>query len=234
MLLAVQGQEVSQVELAQVKLFSALNEEELTAAAARGRQVVYPGGATVFVRGQEADGLYVILSGRVKVVMLCPDGREKTLAILGPGEVLGEVALFGAELRSAGVETLETTTFLVISPADFRALLETMPALSSEVIILLAERLRRANRQIEELAFLNARSRVICALISLGEEHGRRSGEGVFIPLSLTHAEMAKLAGVTRETTTKALGDLQQSKFVVLARGSIRLPDLAGLKRELF
>ena len=220
------------MELRKVKLFSKLEPEELSQIEKTARERVYPRGATVFVSGQEADGLYIIYTGRVKVVMLYPDGREKTLAIFREGETLGEVTLYGSELRSATVETLETTTFLVISRESFQSLLMNMPRLCVEVIELLSKRLRRANRHIEELTFLNARSRVICALIYLAEEHGRKKGQEVQIAFSLTHAELAKLVGVSRETVTKVLIELQDKKMIDVRRGKIKINSFAGLQQQ--
>lgn len=222
------------MDLSKVKLFSELNPEERQLIVETARESVYPPSATVFVCGEEASGLFIIVSGRVKVFKLNPDGREKTLAILGEGDTLGEVSLYGDSLRSATVETLETTSFLVISRDSFQSLLEKIPRLSMKIIELLSERLRRANQQIEELFFMNARSRVICSLIHLAEEHGRKKGEGMIILFSLTHAELAKLAGVTRETATKVLSELRDCELISLPRGRIELKDLPGLKKELF
>jgi len=221
------------LNLQKVKLFSDLTTEELEQIKWTARECVYPRGMTVFVKDQEADGLYIICAGLVKVMILYSDGREKTLAILGEGDILGEVTLYGSELRSASVETLAVTTFLIISREQFHSLLLAIPRLSFKVIELLSWRLRRANQQIEELAFLNARSKVICALIYLAEEHGREVGNETYVLLSLTHAELAKLAGVTRETVTKILGELQDKKLISVAKSNIKVTDLTLLRREL-
>ncbi len=221
------------MDLRKISLFSELGPEELETVKSAAKLRVYPKGATVFVSGQEADGLYMIQIGRVKVLMLYPDGREKTLALIGEGEALGEVTLYGSELRSATVETLETTTFLVISRERFQSLLLTIPRLSIKIIELLSSRLRRANQQIEELTFHNARSRVICALIYLAEEHGRKTKQEIQIAFPLTHAELAKLVGVARETVTKVLIELQDQKLIDVMRGRIKIMDLAGLHQQL-
>lgn len=222
------------MNLQAVKLFEGLEAKDLELIGEAGRSCVYPPGTTVFVGGQEADGLYVVLAGRIKVSMLCPEGREKTLAIMTAGETLGEVTLFGRSERSATIETLETTQFLVISRENFYALLNKVPSLSIRIIEIIADRLRRANKQIEELTFHNARSRVIYALIYLAEEHGRKKGGGMVIYFSLTHAELAKLAGVTRETVTKILNELKDKELLNLPRGRIELLDLSGLKQQIF
>jgi CRP/FNR family transcriptional regulator len=88
----------------------------------------------------------ILTSGHVKVFMLHADGREKTLDILSEGDILGEMTLFGSELRSATVETLEETTFIVISKEDFQLLIMEIPKLAIHVIEMLSERLRQANQ----------------------------------------------------------------------------------------
>ena len=221
------------MDLKKIKLFSDLGVEELEQLKKVAQERVYPRKAIVFVGGQEADGLYIIQSGRVKALMLYPDGREKTLAIIGEGEILGEVSLYGSELRSATVETLETTTFLVIPRDVFQALLISIPSLSVQVIQLLSGRLRRANQQIEELTFLNARSRVICGLFCLAEEHGCKTGQETQILFPLTHAELAKFVAVSRETVTKVLNELQVKKLIQMARGRIKILNMAELKQEI-
>jgi len=221
------------MELQAMKLFCDLQEEGLQQVKEVTQERVYPKGATVFVGGQEADGLYIVQSGRVKVLMLYPDGREKTLAIVREGETLGEVTLYGSELRSATVETLETTRFLVIPREHIRSLLLAMPVLSVRLIELLSQRLRRANRQIEELTFHNSRSRVICGLICLAEEHGCAAGQQTQILFPLTHAELAKLVAVSRETVTKVLGELQEKDLIQMVRGRIKINRVAELKQEI-
>jgi len=222
------------VELIKIKLFNTLEEAELAKIKEMANERIYPKGTTVFVSGQKTDGLYVICSGRVKVLMLYPDGREKTLAILREGEILGEVTLYGSELRSATVVTLETTTFLFIAQENFQALLLSIPRLSVRIIELLSRRLRGANRQIEELTFLNARSRVICGLICLAEEHGCEAGRETELLFPLTHNELAQFVGVSRETTTKVLNELRKKALISTNRGRISVPDQAALQRQVF
>lgn len=220
------------MDLTKIKLFEGLSGEEIDTICSRAVKRVYPAGSTVFVGGQEADGLYIIVSGRVKVLMLYPDGREKTLAVLGPGETVGELVLFGSDLRSANVETMETTAFLVIAREIIRTLLLETPTLAVRIIELLSARLRRANNQIEELTFHNARSRVIYTIVHLTEEHGRKVGQNLELQFPLTHVELAKLVGVTRETVTKILSDLQKKDLISYNHSRIKVADLEKLKIE--
>ncbi len=221
------------VNLHQITLFQDLNQEELSLVAAKVAERVFPKGVTLFVEGQETDGLYIIKSGLVKVYMLHRDGREKTLAILTPGDVLGEMTVYGSDLRSATVETLELTTFLIINKVDFRSLLFKIPKISISMIEMISNRLRQANRQIQELSFMNSRSRVICNLLHLAEEHGKIVRGEIGIPLRLTHAELGKLAGVSRETVTKVLVELQDNNLIDSNNKQLRVLEMVKRQREV-
>ncbi len=221
------------MDLKKIKLFSDLEEGELEQIKKMAQERVYPKGATVFVGGQEANGLYVIYSGRVKALILYPDGREKTLAVMGEGEILGEVTLYGSGLRSATIEALETTTFVIIPRDSFQSLLMCTPGLCVRIIELLSQRLRRANKQIEELTFLNARSRVICGLICFAEEHGCEEGGETQILFHLTHEELGKFTAVSRETVTKVLNELKEKKLIHMTRGRIKVLKMTELKRQV-
>lgn len=221
------------MNLQKIKLFSELKGDELKYVESIGRLCVYPKGSTVFVRGQTLEGLYIINAGRVKVIILYADGREKTLAILGEGQILGETVLFDSNYCSATVETLDITTFFIISREHFRSLLMTSPELSFKIIELLSLRLRMANRQIEELTFLDAHRRIVCNLISLAEDHGFSKGLETTLPFSITHSELAKLAAVSRETATKVLKGLQKKELICMNRGKINILDMDKMKRQI-
>lgn len=221
------------MDMQRFKLFSDLQSIDLEYVKSLGRKRIYPKDTPVFIKDQKADGIYLIYTGLVKVSSLYHDGREKVFAILGEGEILGEMTLWGSNLRSASVETIEVTTFFIISHDNFRLLLKTLPGLSLKVIELLSERLRQAVRQIEDLTFLDARRRVIGSLIYLSDEKGRKVGTDINIVVSLTHAELANLTGVTRETVTKVLNELQNEKLINTSRRQIKVIDQTTLREQL-
>lgn len=221
------------VELTKISLFKGFDHEELARVRGRIFERIYPKGTTIFVEGQKTDGLYIITSGLMKVLKLHKDGREKTLAILNEGEILGEMTLLGSDLRSATVETLQQTSVLVISKEDFQPLLLEVPKLSIRLIEVLSGRLKQANQQIQELIFLNSRCRVICNLLNLAEKYGRSEKGGIRISLHLTHAELAKLAGVSRETVTKVLAELQDSNLISISSRQLRVLNLDELYGEV-
>ncbi|PKM85941.1 MAG: Crp/Fnr family transcriptional regulator [Firmicutes bacterium HGW-Firmicutes-12] len=216
-----------------VSLFQGLSPLILQKIEQRGIKRTYPKKSIPFVEGQGSDGIYIILSGLIKVMKLHDDGREKTLAILGPGEILGEMTLTEETLRSATAEALELTTVLAISREDFLGLLAEMPELSYRIINLLSTRLRQTNQQIEELIFLNARSRVINNLLNLVHKQGMHKNGSFYLPIKLTHSELAKLIGVSRETVTKVFAELQDNNLIYLDGKEIHITNLEALQKEI-
>jgi len=185
------------------------------------------------VRPSSSERLYVIRAGSVRVFRHHSDGREKTLAMLGPGEVLGEMTVFGSERRSASAETVAPTTFFVMLRPRFRELLADIPNLAVQVIETLSTRLRDANQQIHELAFVNSRGRVICGLGRLAGTRGSVGPTEGEILIPITHAELAKIASVSRETTTKILTELAEKGLVRAGHGRLWITDIGRLYDEL-
>ncbi len=216
-------------DLLALPFFSGLTDSELSLLQEKAVKKTFSRGSTVFMEGQETDGFYILVSGQAKVFMLHRDGREKTLAILGQGDILGEVTLFGSCLRSAYVEAMEDTLFFIIPRREIEDLLQKIPALSIKIIEILSDRLRSANRQIQELAFYNARNRVVLNLLELSEKYGKEYKGTIRLNIRLTHAELAKLAGVSRETVTKVLGSLQDDKLISLTQRHVGIVDKKGL-----
>jgi len=221
------------IGLNKISIFEGLDQSELGRVTKWVTERTYPKGTTVFVEGEETDGIYIVTSGLVKVLKLHKDGREKTLAILNEGDILGEMTLFGSHLRTAMAETLEQTTVLVIPKANFQSLLMEIPKIAIRIIEILSNRLKQANRQIEEMMFLSARSRVIYNLINLAKEYGRPGKGEITISLQLTHAELAKLVGISRETMTKVLAELQDSGLIKVTRKKLQIINPDELHRQV-
>jgi CRP/FNR family transcriptional regulator len=214
-------------------LFSGLSENELKLVRERFIERVYPKGSIVFVEGQESDGLYIIKKGLVKVCMLSADGREKILDILKDGEMLGEMSLYGNVTRSATVEALNNTTFYVVPIDVFRQLLMEIPQIAVKIIEILSERLRKADRQIHHLIFYNSQNRVLMTLINLAQKYGQAEKNGIKISLKLTHSELAKLTGVSRETVTKVLSDLHEKSIITITQRQLKITDLDRIYAQI-
>ena len=216
-----------------INFFHGMKEEEIQRILNNSNERIYSRGTIIFREGEETDGIYIITAGLIKVYKMSIDGREKTLAILNPGDIMGEMALFDYSYRSATAEALEASTVNVIPRQDFERLLEEMPALAIKVIRVLAERLRQADEEIKNLLFLNARSRVILNLVQLVEQHMQGKNPGTSIPFRLTHAEMANLIGVSRETVTRVISELQDEGLIRIEKRKLWINDIQRLKEEL-
>lgn len=216
-----------------INFFHGMKEEEIQRILNNSNERIYSRGTIIFREGEETDGIYIITAGLIKVYKMSIDGREKTLAILNPGDIMGEMALFDYSYRSATAEALEASTVNVIPRQDFERLLEEMPALAIKVIRVLAERLRQADEEIKNLLFLNARSRVILNLVQLVEQHMQGKKPGTPIPFRLTHAEMANLVGVSRETVTRVISELQDEGLIRIEKRKLWINDIQRLKEEL-
>jgi len=216
-----------------INFFHGMKEEDIQKILNTSNERLYSRGTIIFSEGQKTDGIYIITEGLIKVYKMSVDGREKTLAILNPGDILGEMALFDHNLRSATAEALEATKVNVIPRQDFERLLEEMPVLATKLIRVLAERLRQADEEIKNLLFLNARSRVILNLVQLAETHMQGKKPGTPMPFRLTHAEMANLVGVSRETVTRVISELQDEGLIRIEKRKLWINDLQRLKEEL-
>ncbi|MDI3280622.1 MAG: Crp/Fnr family transcriptional regulator [Bacillota bacterium] len=216
--------------LARVPIFASLDEEDLHRLLAIAGERTYRKGSTIFFENDPGEALYVILAGRVKVYKLAADGREKILAILGPGEYFGEMSLLDGLPRSASTEAMETTRLLMIQRQEFLSLLSAHPSLALKVIAELSRRLRQANAQVEELAFLDVRGRVARGLLALVAAHGSPHPAGQRIDLRLTHKELASYCGAARETVTRVLLELQDSGAIEVDGHRIVVVDRAALE----
>ena len=154
--------------LREVPLFAGLEDEHIAALVAMLVEKRHRKGSVIFFEGDPGDALFIVASGMVKIYRVAEDGREKTLAILGPGDIFGEMALLDEEPRSAIAETLEATTLFSLHRKEFLAFLSANPARAIHIIKVLCGRLRQANAQVMDVIFRDVKSRVARTLFDLG------------------------------------------------------------------
>lgn len=178
-------------------------------------------GAILFLEGDEGHDFYVIKSGVIKIYSF--EGvRKVILAFFRDGDYFGEMALIKKGLvRSATAETVEATVVYVLKREDFENLLDNNNKLTQSLLYSTMERLRKANEQIQDLTFLNVRTRIFKMLIRLSNEHGIKKTSGVLINLKLTHQQIADMVGAVRETVTKVLLELQEEDVISVNRKKI-------------
>jgi CRP/FNR family cyclic AMP-dependent transcriptional regulator len=170
----------------------------------------FPAGATVLTAEQSGEAVYVLLRSSVKVHLLTPDGAEVILAILGRGEVVGEMSLG----RSASVTTLEESAFLLIDRATFRSGIERSPVLTRNLADILSRRMRLANAHLLSMAALDVPGRVASQVLSLSREYGEETEEGVRIPIRFTQSDLAALVGASRVRVNQAIAFFKKHRYL--------------------
>lgn len=177
----------------------------------------------IFNEGEKGDCLYIITSGKVKIIKTDKNGKEKILAILKEKDCFGEMALLTKELRTATVQALTDVEVLCLNAADFEVIIKCEPSIPMHIIKTLVERLAKADRQIKNLAFGNAKELVADVIYDLAED----------LKLNITHQELANIAGITRETTTRVLADLKRQGIIDIKRGYIEIKNMNKIKQMI-
>ena len=189
-------------------------------------------GDEVFAKRQDADAMYIVLSGRIKIYADSSSRKRKTFAYLKEGEFFGEMSLVEGTTRTAAAQAVEPSRLLVIRRADFQRLLARDPKLALYLLRTVCERLRRANEEIEGLLFRNILGRVAKAMLDLGKRAGSVDGRGLVFKERFTQQELADVVGTTREPLTRALSSLRRAGLVDFRGGRYSIPSpekLAGL-----
>jgi CRP-like cAMP-binding protein len=202
-------------DLRQISLFRSLTDDEVQLIRGHLRLQVFNRDDLILQEEDAGEVAYVIWQGYVRVEVNQPDGTRTLLTILGPGEIVGELSLVDRLGRSATVVAQDATTLLVFDRATFWAFLRTMPAMTYNLVGLLARRLRLANSQVQALAAMDVEARVARQLQVLAAEHGDGVGNGaVELPFRLTQAELADLVGASRVRVNQVLTTLRREGVI--------------------
>lgn len=189
-------------------------------------------GDVLFHEGDQGDKLYVIVEGKIKLGRTSADGRENLLAILGPGEMFGELSLFDPGPRTATATAIAETQILGLSNEQLQRFITSRPYVAGTLLAALARRLRRTNENLADLVFTDVPGRVAKALLDLSRRFGRPVENGVMVAHDLTQEELAQLVGASRETVNKALADFASRGWLKLEARAVLLQDLDRLQRR--
>jgi CRP/FNR family transcriptional regulator, cyclic AMP receptor protein len=191
-------------------------------------------GAILFGEGDRSDWVAYILKGSVKASTFGDDGKETVHNVLGPGELLGDLAGIDGEPRSATVTALEAVEAAVVPAEEFASFLEHHPGAALELLRSVARRLRSSDRRRAEFGGMDVVSRLARLLLELADRYGQPSpdGTGTRIALSLTQEELAGWAGASREAVVKALRVLREGGWVETRRREVCIVDRAALERR--
>ncbi|TLS49669.1 Crp/Fnr family transcriptional regulator [Paenibacillus antri] len=216
--------------LRNVPLFQDLTEEELRTISPLFQENKWNRGKLLFMEGDPGDELFVVKSGVVKIYRF-DDEKEIILALFGPGDFFGEMAVIQPALnRSATAETLESCSIYTMKRSVFYEFMEKHPRICIKLLEVTVQRLRNANDQIYNLTFLDVRSRIIRTILRLAEERGVKLGDGLLVDIRMTHQQLASFAGTARESATKVLQELSEEGMIIVEKKRIFLPDHEKLK----
>ena len=218
--------------LSSAPLFAALDAEASAALRASMETISIAKGDVLFNEGQLGDQMYIITEGKVKLGHTSPDGRESILAILGPGELLGELSLFDPGPRPATAVALTDVSALGLGHQALRPWLTGRPEVAESLLQALAQRLRRTNETLADLVFSDVPGRVAKALLELGDKFGQQMPDGIHVTHDMTQEELAQLVGASRETVNKALADFAARGWIKLESRSVVLIDVDRLSRR--
>ena len=218
--------------LLQAPLFAALDPEGAASLRASLTEIEVTKGDVLFAEGEPGDRMYVILEGKVKLGQTSGDGRESLLAVLGPGEMFGELSLFDPGARTSTATALTDAVVLGLGHPQLRPWLAGRPEVAEALLQALARRLRRTNEAMADLVFSDVPGRVAKALMDLGEKFGTVTPEGLMVTHDMTQEELAQLVGASRETVNKALADFAQRGWIRLESRQVLILDVERLGKR--
>ena len=202
----------------------ALDDDDLRALSAHATEQTYQKNVVVVNEGDQSNTIFIILSGRVKVFLRNTEGREMIINVLGPREYFGELVI-DEGARSASIATLETCRFMIVTKADFKALVVSDPDFALKLINRLMQRVRALTDNIRSLALLDVYGRVARLLLELATEHEGR----LIVPEKLTQQDIAERVGASREMISRIFKDLVTGGYISIDHKHITINrDLPG------
>jgi len=213
-------------------LFAALDDEASAELLESMESVHLERSEQLFGEGEAGDRVYVIRTGKIKLVRSWPDGRENLLAVLGPGEMFGELSLFDPGPRTSSARAVSESELIALGHEDMMRWLTRRPEVARHLLRALAQRLRRTNVALADLVFTDVPGRVAKALLDLSRRFGRPIADGLLVAHDLTQEELAQLVGASRETVNKALADFASRGWLRLEARAVVLHDIDRLARR--
>jgi CRP/FNR family cyclic AMP-dependent transcriptional regulator len=227
------GEEKTARLLARTEVFADLEPRELDAVA----QVAVPRrwdrGQVIFREGDTGDTCYLLRSGAVVLTREHQDGRMVALAELRAGSLFGELAMFRGETRSATAEAAEPTSAVALLAGDVQRLIRRNPGLALKLLASLAERVSRANERLLQQSFQTVAGRVAGALLAQTISRQAEGAPAEDVLIRATQAEIANLAGTSRESASRFLATLERAEVVTLGRGKVTVHDPGRLRNYI-
>jgi CRP/FNR family transcriptional regulator, cyclic AMP receptor protein len=220
--------------LARVPVFSTLERSDLERIAQLTVPRHFEPGQAVFREGDASDTCYIVRDGHARAIRTHGDGRTITLATFGPGDIFGELAMFEDELRSATVEAIEPTSVVAVLGPDMRRLLGEHPGIAMRLVIALGRRLREMNERLSRQSFQTVQSRVAVVLSELVAQEIADGKGAADVLVTATQADLAQLAGSSRESASRFLAVLERAGVISQGRGRLVVHDPQALEQYVF
>ena len=209
--------------MSEVDIFRDLSAAEMDAMAAAAPMKIYTAGELLYSPHIPTETLFILKRGRVRIFRVSPDGRALTTAIITPGTIFGEMVLLGQHMHDSYAEALEESTVCVMSRADVHRFLLTDPRIATRITEILGQRLLDMERRFSDSVFKSVPQRIAGTLTMLAADQPRHGLLTRGRQITLTHEQIAALAGTSRETATKVLGEFADRGLLRLGRGRITL-----------
>jgi CRP-like cAMP-binding protein len=223
---------VTEHPLRDAPLFSGLDDQAAEILEKSMTTIVLQRGDVLFNEGDAGNQLYVVTEGKIKLGRSSADGRENLVAVLGPGQMFGELTFFDPGPRSATATAVTDSKLSALGHDVLGPLVEENTGVALAFLHQLAERLRRTNEVVGDLVFSDVPGRVSKALISLAERFGRQADDGIHVSHDLTQEELAQLVGASRETVNKALADFASRGWLRLEPRGVVIYEIERLQRR--
>jgi CRP/FNR family transcriptional regulator, cyclic AMP receptor protein len=220
--------------LGQVPVFETLAPEDLQHVAEVAVPRSFAPHQVIFREGDSSDTCYVVRSGHARAMREHVDGRTLALAHFGPGDIFGELAMFDDESRSATVETLDAVDAIALAGSDMRRLLRQHPDIAVKLVISLGRRLRNANERLARQSFQTVQSRVAVVLDGLVKQAQSEGATASDVLVTITQADIAQLAGSSRESASRFLAVLERAGVITQGRGRITVHDPDSLANYVY
>jgi CRP/FNR family transcriptional regulator, cyclic AMP receptor protein len=218
--------------LKKAPLFAGLEDDAASALSSAMGTIQLKKGEVLFHEGDAEARLYIVVSGKIKLGRSGSAGRENLLAVLGPGQMFGELSVFDPGPRSTTATAVTACEVRTLEHDELMGWLADRPEVAQSLLGQMAARLRRANDVVADLVFSDVPGRVAKALLDLADRFGRTADDGVHVHHDLTQEELAQLVGASRETVNKALADFASRGWLRLEPRSVVIMDVERLARR--
>ena len=214
-----------------INIFSELSDKECSTLQKFFKPRNYLKNSMIILEEEYGDLVFVVQTGTIKITRVNDEGKEVILALLGPGEIFGELAILDGEARSANALAQENCQLLAINKEDFLEILKNNFSVSYNLMCELAKRLRKSDQQIEALSLSDAEHRIGVSLLNLAEDMGVIRKGKVTIQNLPFQQDIANMAGTSRETVSRVLKLLENKSMITKVGHTLVIPDYTFFKQ---